>query len=585
MLLIAKYSETLILKTTQYWDGLRTILNSGGRVNGRVISWSLLLFLVLDCLVECGMEKTLKLAVEVIGRVNDDGEGSYSTKGSSGVVKWGSRLLDLVVEWWIECRGRVICCRGCGQVTRSLGFVFVRILFGLGRGMSQSGLVNQGSNVSNTMKLKIKVPRFDNSSLIEGYSKTLIGRCMNPAMQDMKSLLFMLPKIWKLEDRVVGANLGQGEVQAVDLDFRRVQVKLDGFKPLCFEAAVEFHSGEETMVSLWYERLFGFCQRCYSLCHEQMRCPIFGDKGKQSIFKEDPKRDNTLQRYKGAAINGSVPGTSSGSTRAVFAEPSQGLSSIDKKDASIQDSSNRSKQIYDTVGMGFPDHEKKMLETFLAPEAGKTVTDLGTLGANMEGILSGTMPSKVVRKKFFSGPEEVTIQNKAENALGLAEQHDLFSDDLSQLLVQSSPLEGDPSLQFMDTKMEDKESSGAELTHEDGEFFVANEEDFDGDKLEVVLLPINTVSEMNVNMVSVSENVPNEQAHEEEMEGKSQAEDELETDQLAKRKTGKNKGFLTVVSSRKRNYLTSPRKRPVPKTGGPTVGAGSHQREKPPIKH
>ncbi|OAP07534.1 hypothetical protein AXX17_AT2G06990 [Arabidopsis thaliana] len=451
--------------------------------------------------------------------------------------------------------------------------------------MSQSGLVNQGSNVSNTMKLKIKVPRFDNSSLIEGYSKTLIGRCMNPAMQDMKSLLFMLPKIWKLEDRVVGANLGQGEVQAVDLDFRRVQVKLDGFKPLCFEAAVEFHSGEETMVSLWYERLFGFCQRCYSLCHEQMRCPIFGDKGKQSIFKEDPKRDNTLQRYKGAAINGSVPGTSSGSTRAVFAEPSQGLSSIDKKDASIQDSSNRSKQIYDTVGMGFPDHEKKMLETFLAPEAGKTVTDLGTLGANMEGILSGTMPSKVVRKKFFSGPEEVTIQNKAENALGLAEQHDLFSDDLSQLLVQSSPLEGDPSLQFMDTKMEDKESSGAELTHEDGEFFVANEEDFDGDKLEVVLLPINTVSEMNVNMVSVSENVPNEQAHEEEMEGKSQAEDELETDQLAKRKTGKNKGFLTVVSSRKRNYLTSPRKRPVPKTGGPTVGAGSHQREKPPIKH
>jgi len=418
--------------------------------------------------------------------------------------------------------------------------------------------------------------------------------------------------------RCIGSDIG--EVQAVDLDFGRVQVKLDGFKPLCFEAAVEFHSGEETMVSLWYERLFGFCQRCYSLCHEQMRCPIFGDKGKQSIFKEDPKRDNTLQRYKGAAINGSVPGTSSGSTRAVFAEPSQGLTSIDKKDASIQDSYNRSKQISgikakkgrrnlfvapvqasssqmavqvtklsqlqtDTVGMGFPDHEKKMLEAFLAPEAGKTVTDLGTLGANMEGILSGTMPSKVVRKKFFSGPEEVTIQNKAENALELAEQHDLFSDDLSQLLAQSSPLEGDPSLQFMDTKMEDKKSSGVELTHEDGEFFAANEENFDGDKLEVVLLPINTVSEMNVNMVSVSENVPNEQAHEEEMEGKSQGEDELETDQPAKRKMGKNKRFLTVVSSRKRNYLTSPRKRPVPKTGGPTVGAGSHQREKPPIKH
>jgi len=56
----------------------------------------------------------------VIGRVNDDGEGSYSTRGSSGVVKWGSRLLDLVVEWWIECRSRVICCRGCGRVLPEL---------------------------------------------------------------------------------------------------------------------------------------------------------------------------------------------------------------------------------------------------------------------------------------------------------------------------------------------------------------------------------------------------------------------------------------------------------------------------------
>jgi len=60
MLLIAKYSETLILKTTQYWDGLRTVLDPGGRV----ISWSVLLFLVLECVVECGMEKTVKLAVE-----------------------------------------------------------------------------------------------------------------------------------------------------------------------------------------------------------------------------------------------------------------------------------------------------------------------------------------------------------------------------------------------------------------------------------------------------------------------------------------------------------------------------------------
>jgi len=63
MLLIAKYLETLILKTTKYWDRLRTVLDPSGRVGGRVNSWSLLFFLVLECLVECGMKKTLKLAI------------------------------------------------------------------------------------------------------------------------------------------------------------------------------------------------------------------------------------------------------------------------------------------------------------------------------------------------------------------------------------------------------------------------------------------------------------------------------------------------------------------------------------------
>ena len=64
MLLIAKYPETLILKTTKYLDGLRTVLDPGGRVRGRVNSWSLLFFLVLECLVECGMKKALKLVIE-----------------------------------------------------------------------------------------------------------------------------------------------------------------------------------------------------------------------------------------------------------------------------------------------------------------------------------------------------------------------------------------------------------------------------------------------------------------------------------------------------------------------------------------
>ncbi|KAL0795652.1 hypothetical protein Bca101_067029 [Brassica carinata] len=61
--------------------------------------------------------------------------------------------------------------------------------------------------------LKISVPRFDNSGLIASYAKTLIGRCMNPPKQAMKMLLFMLPRIWQVEGRVVGTDLGRGRFQ------------------------------------------------------------------------------------------------------------------------------------------------------------------------------------------------------------------------------------------------------------------------------------------------------------------------------------------------------------------------------------
>ncbi|ESQ50297.1 hypothetical protein EUTSA_v10002274mg [Eutrema salsugineum] len=76
-----------------------------------------------------------------------------------------------------------------------------------------------GKTVEGPLKqLKITVPKFDNSSLIGSYSITLIGRCLNPPMQDMKTLLYMLPRIWKVEERVAGADLGLGKFQ---FDFDR----------------------------------------------------------------------------------------------------------------------------------------------------------------------------------------------------------------------------------------------------------------------------------------------------------------------------------------------------------------------------
>ncbi|KAF8048169.1 hypothetical protein N665_2634s0001 [Sinapis alba] len=152
--------------------------------------------------------------------------------------------------------------------------------------------------------MKIYVLQFDNSELIEGYATTLIGRCMNPSQQDMKGLLIMLPKIWKVEDRVVGIDLG---LERFPIQFSNKRNTSLSYKfwvrvlgvPLPFWAApafecigkalgkvleinldedevhtlVVFHRGEENMVSLCNERLFGYCRLCSKHCHNQNHCP------------------------------------------------------------------------------------------------------------------------------------------------------------------------------------------------------------------------------------------------------------------------------------------------------------------------
>lgn len=74
-------------------------------------------------------------------------------------------------------------------------------------------LEDQRNGEGTRKRLKISVAHFDNSALIKTYSKTMIGRCMNPVEQEMKALFTNLPKIWKLEDRVTGSDLGFGKFQ------------------------------------------------------------------------------------------------------------------------------------------------------------------------------------------------------------------------------------------------------------------------------------------------------------------------------------------------------------------------------------
>lgn len=82
--------------------------------------------------------------------------------------------------------------------------------------MTQGQLVGKGGDKVNGEKarkrLKISVPHF-NSDLIKSYAMTLVGRCMNPEAQKVDALLVMLPKFWKVEERVTGADLGMGKFQ------------------------------------------------------------------------------------------------------------------------------------------------------------------------------------------------------------------------------------------------------------------------------------------------------------------------------------------------------------------------------------
>lgn len=83
-------------------------------------------------------------------------------------------------------------------------------------------------------RLKISVPRFDNSELIAQYARTVIGRCMNPPKQAMKNLLFMFPRFWNVEGRVVGVDLGLGRFR---FDFEREEdiVEVMKMEPFHFD--------------------------------------------------------------------------------------------------------------------------------------------------------------------------------------------------------------------------------------------------------------------------------------------------------------------------------------------------------------
>lgn len=55
---------------------------------------------------------------------------------------------------------------------------------------------------------------------------------------------------------------------------RRVRVSINGLKPLVKETIVEFDTGEESRITLEYERLENHCSICLLLSHSNEHCGI-----------------------------------------------------------------------------------------------------------------------------------------------------------------------------------------------------------------------------------------------------------------------------------------------------------------------
>ncbi|KAG2269903.1 hypothetical protein Bca52824_064458 [Brassica carinata] len=198
--------------------------------------------------------------------------------GNSGI-----RLLDLGEIWF-------------GSLEEIWDFFmdfFIEILLVLvkqGLWIIMGQLVGKGGDMVNgemaRKRLNISVPHFDNSDFIKSYDMTLVGRCMNPEAHKVDALLVMLPKFWKVEERM--------------------RVVLDSTKELCFETEVDFKGGEfyeeeEVLVLLKYDKLFGFCKRCFNLCHDEDHCPLNPrSPSKKKETKEiEERKEERARSYKG----------------------------------------------------------------------------------------------------------------------------------------------------------------------------------------------------------------------------------------------------------------------------------------------
>lgn len=119
----------------------------------------------------------------------------------------------------------------------------------------------------------------------------------------------------------IGQDLGTLENHELTKTTARVRVHIDGLKPLVKESLLEFDSGEESLISLEYEKLDMHCSTCYSLLHHRRFCPQRVND--VIIAKEHHGRDSKVEEpgnYYQEGTNGQVTGRNIRSNAIIVAD-------------------------------------------------------------------------------------------------------------------------------------------------------------------------------------------------------------------------------------------------------------------------
>lgn len=90
-------------------------------------------------------------------------------------------------------------------------------------------------------------------------------------------------------DEATSRDIGEalGEVNAVDVRGKPIQVSLNADKPLKMETKIEFDNGDIVRIKFKYENLFQYCFTCFHISHEESKCPL--------LSKEEKKRNREIR--------------------------------------------------------------------------------------------------------------------------------------------------------------------------------------------------------------------------------------------------------------------------------------------------